>query len=118
MKRVLVWVLVLGFAGVAQADEARASPEAMMQEIVSPEDVRFFMNEARQASRAAAKGELYVPAPEAAARARNIGERMREKGFGLMEALLDQIEQELLSVFPPPQDQPASQAKPDEDIRT
>lgn len=118
MKPVLVMVLMLGLTGAAQAEEALASPETVMREIVSPEDVRFFMNEARQASRAAAKGELYVPAPEAAARARNIGERMREKGFGLMEALLDQIEQELLSVFPPPPDKPAAPVKPDEDIRT
>jgi hypothetical protein len=118
MKRVLVWVLMSGFAGVAQAEEAPASPEAVMRKIVSPEDVRFFMNEARQAARAAQRGELYVPAPDAAARARNIGERMREKGFGLMEALLDQIERELLSALPPPQDKPASPAKPDDGIRT
>jgi hypothetical protein len=82
------------------SEEALTSPEAMVREIVSPDDLRFFLNEARQAARSAAKGQSYVPAPETAARAKAIGERIREKGFGLMEVLLDQIEQELLRAFP------------------
>ena len=105
MKAVWVVVGVLGWLGAALASEPvppapMASPEAMMREMVSPEDVRFFMGEARQAARAAARGQAYLPAPETATRAREIGERMREKGFGLMEVLLDEIERELMRAYP------------------
>ncbi len=101
MKYFLGAMLVLGLSGYAQAEEApRTTPEAMMREMVSPEDLRFFLNEARQASRAAAKGESYIPSPGTANRAKAIGERIREKGFGMMELLLDEIERELVKVFP------------------
>ncbi len=101
MKQVLAVLVMLGVSGASlAAEEPPSSPEAMMREIVTPEDLRFFLKEARQAARAAAKGESYVPAPETATRARDIGDRIREKGLGLMEVLLDQIEQELLKAFP------------------
>lgn len=102
MKQVLAALVMLGVSSAVLADkEAPASPEAEIRKIFSPEDMRFFMNEARRALNAAAKGESYVPAPETATRARLIGERMREKGFGLMELMLDQIEQELSRLYPP-----------------
>lgn len=112
MKRLVTGSILLGMALVAQANSVQpdgaqpapglASPDAMMREMVTPDDLRFFLNEARQAARSAAKGEAYVPAPQTAMRAKEVGERMREKGFGLMEVLLDQIERELMKEFSPP----------------
>lgn len=111
MKHVLTGLILLGILGAVQAAEPEASgtetpkplaaPETMLREMVSPDDVRFFLNEARQAARAAARGNAYVPSPQTATRAREIGERLREKGFGLMEGLLDQIERELMKEFSP-----------------
>lgn len=115
MKYLLGAMLFLGMSGFAQAsEEPRTTPEAMMREMVSPEDLRFFLNEARQASRAAAKGESYIPSPGTAGRAKAIGERIREKGFGLMEMLLDEIERELVKAFPEkPDTGVAPDTKPD-----
>lgn len=111
MKHALTGFVLLGMLGVVQAAEPEVakpetpkpldSPEATLREMVTAEDVRFFLNEARQAARAAAKGDAYVPSPQTATRAREIGERLREKGFGLMEGLLDQIERELLKELSP-----------------
>lgn len=106
MKHALAGLVLLGMLGAVQASEPEAlkslaSPETVLREMVSPDDVRFFLNEARHAARAAAKGDAYVPSPQTATRAREIGERLREKGFGLMEGLLDQIERELMKELSP-----------------
>jgi hypothetical protein len=120
MKHLLVAMLIMVLPGFVQAsDEPRTAPEAMMQEIVSPEDLRFFLNEARQATRAAAKGQSYIPSPGTADRIRHIGERIREKGFGMMELLLDEIERELVGTFPQePDTEPVPDASPIEGDRT
>jgi hypothetical protein len=111
MKYLLGVMLFLGMSSFVQAsEEPRTTPEAMMREMVSPDDLRFFLNEARQASRAAAKGQGYVPSPGTAERAKAIGERIREKGFGLMELLLDEIERELVKAFP---EEPNTRIVPD-----
>jgi hypothetical protein len=100
MRHVVLLLSMLGMPGAVQAQEAPTTPEMMMREMVSPDDLRFLFGEARLAVRAAAKGDAYVPAPEASARAKLIGERMRAKGFGVLEILLDQIERELLEELP------------------
>lgn len=101
MKYLLGAMLMLGLPGYVHAsEEARTTPEAMLREMISPEDLRFLLNEARQATRAAAKGQSYIPPPGTAQRAKAIGERIREKGFGLMELLLDEIERELVRALP------------------
>lgn len=111
MKYLLGVMLVLGLSGYVQASEApRTTPEAMLREMISSEDLRFFLNEARQATRAAAKGQSYIPPPGTAERAKAIGERIRVKGFGLMELLLDEIERELVRALP---EKPAPPLVPD-----
>lgn len=106
MKKALAGLVLLGMLGAVQASEPEmlkspALPETVLREIVSPDDVRFFLHEVRQAARAAARGDAYVPPPQTATRAREIGERLREKGFGLMESVLDQIERELMKELSP-----------------
>lgn len=107
MKRIVVAGCLLGWVGLAQAEPVppappafMGAPELMLREMVSPDEVRFFMGEARQAARAAARGQAYLPAPETAARAREIGERLRARSFGMMEVLLDEIERELMRAIP------------------
>jgi hypothetical protein len=94
------WLMLILAGPVMAEEELPPVPEAAIADVLSREDVQFFMNEARQAARAASRGEFYAPDPEAADRAKRIGERMRAKGLGLMEAMLDEIEHELLRLFP------------------
>ncbi len=100
MKYLVAMMLGWSLVCPAQAAEPSASPEETIRQLVTADELRFFLNEARQAARAAARGGNYAPSPETANRAKEIGIRVREKGFGLMEVLLDQIEQELLNAFP------------------
>lgn len=113
MQYLLAGLIVLAIAGPVMAEEELPpAPEVAIAEVLSREDVQFFMNEARQAMRAAVNGEIHVPDPETADRARKIGERMRAKGLGLMEAMLEEIEHELLRLFPKEPDLTAPEPDP------
>lgn len=117
MKGIWAVLLMLGLTGAVQGEDAPpSSPEAMIGEIVSTDDLRFFLNEVRQAARLAARGERYVPTPEAASRAKDIGNRIRENGLDLVGSLLDQIEREFRKAMPP--DGPAVPCEPPDRLRT
>jgi hypothetical protein len=119
MKGMLAVLLMLGLIGAVQAEDAPpSSPEAMIGEIVSADDLRFFLNEARQAARLVARGERYVPSPEAATRAKDIGNRIQKNGLDLVENLLDQIEHELLKAMPEQPDRPTVPCEPPDRLRT
>jgi hypothetical protein len=120
MKRGVWVVLMLGICSGAWASEAApAGPDAGAGEVVSREDVYFFLNEARRAMQAVASGTSYVPEPEVASRARAIAERLRAQGVGLIERLIEDAERELMKARPPHPDAPSPPVEaPPERTRT
>lgn len=113
MKRgVVVWVLLGACSGAWGAAVAPSGDEGVPAGIVSREEVRFFLNEARRAIEAMAKGESYVPEPAVASRAKAIAERLRAQGVGLLEQLLEQAEREWLKARPADPDLPPAAVEP------
>lgn len=107
-----MWLVLGVCSGAWGGAMAPSADDDAPDGVVSREDVRFFLNEARRAMDAMAKGESYVPEPEVASRAKAIAERFRAQGVGLLERLLEQAEREWLKARPADPDVPPNAVEP------